>query len=293
MMHIMPPEQAFLERLSISDRSWLAQLWQHAQQPPPAHWVRWCMSGSEQEVGLGFLSPGRALWLRAHLRHLAIGHMGQILWSAGEANCNQRSTWLGEVLQTARRQQLVSGWRDELYAWWHEPSVPPTPEHSPEFVSERAGFRYLGLLSHAVHINGFMLNGDLWCAQRAVHKSIDPGLLDNLAAGGLTAGESPLQAAIRELHEEAGLQIDALRLMFKGSVRTCRIEPEGWHNERLLVFNLALGSDESPCNLDGEVQDFECLTPDQVVTRIRNKLFTLDSAVALACGLGLTPPSIR
>lgn len=292
MVQAMPPEQAFLERLSISDRLWLAQLWQHAQQAPPAHWLRWCMSGSEQEVSLGFLSPGRSLWLQAHLRPSPHGHTGQILWPAGGASCNQRSIWLDEALQTARRQQLVDGWRDELYAWWRDPGVPPSPEHPPDFVAERAGFRHLGLLSHAVHINGFMHNGDLWIAQRAIHKSIDPGLLDNLAAGGLAAGESPLQAATRELHEEAGLQIEASRLIFKGSVRTCRVEPEGWHNERLLVFNLVLGFDESPCNLDGEVQDFECLTPEQAVTRMRNKLFTLDSAVALACGLGLTPPSI-
>lgn len=289
----MTPEQNFLARLSLQDRVWLEQLWQHAQRPPPAHWVRWCMSGGDKSVNLGFLSPARAHWLQAHLRPLPKFLSGHMLWPSAHADCTERSQWLGEILHRARQQELVSGWRDEMYAWWPHPAIPPSTEHLPAFMAERAGFRHLGLLSHAVHIQGFLPQGDLWCARRSMDKATDPGLLDNLAAGGLKAGENPLQSAVRELHEEAGLSIDTTRLAYRGSVRTCRAEPEGWHDERLLVFHLTLSQDEIPCNLDGEVQNFECLTPGQWVARLRQQLFTADAAAATVCGLGLTPPSIR
>lgn len=288
----MNPEQAFIDRLTPHDKAWLAQLWQQAQRQPPAHWVRWCMTGSHAPVSLGYLSPARAHWLQAHLRPMPRAFSGRLLWPSAQATCSERSQWLAEVLQRARQQDLVSGWRDELYAWWPQPAIPPTMERPPAFVAERAGFRHLGLLSHAVHIHGFLPHGDLWCGRRSMDKATDPGLLDNLAAGGLAAGENPLQAAVRELHEEAGLSIEAARLVYKGSVRTCRVEPEGWHDERLLVFNLTLYPDEIPHNLDGEVEGFECLTPVQWLVRLRHGHFTADAAAALVCALGLTPTSI-
>ncbi len=278
-----------MDRLSLHDRVWLEQLWLKAQQAPPSQWVRWSMMGRGQSVHLGFLPPQRAQWLKAHLKPMPLWHDNQWLWPAGEINGKQRSQWLGEMLHIAKQQQRIRGWRDELYAWWRHPGMPPTHGQQPDFVAERAGFRHLGLLSHAVHIHGFLLHGDLWCGQRAMTKATDPGLLDNLAAGGLPAGESPVQAAIRELHEEAGLKIDASRLIYKGSVRTCREEAEGWHDERLLVFNLTLRSEELPRNLDGEVSGFECLTPKQWLDRLRQGMFTRDAAAALACGLRLTP----
>lgn len=214
----MTPEQNFLARLSLQDRVWLEQLWQHAQRPPPAHWVRWCMSGGDTSVNLGFLSPARAHWLQAHLRPLPKFLSGHMLWPSAHADCTERSQWLGEILHLAHQQELVSGWRDEMYAWWPHPAIPPSTEHLPAFMAERAGFRHLGLLSHAVHIQGFLPHGDLWCARRSMDKATDPGLLDNLAAGGLKAGENPLQSAVRELHEEAGLSIDTTRLAYRGSV---------------------------------------------------------------------------
>lgn len=35
----------------------------------------------------------------------------------------------------------------------------------------------------------------------------DPAYTDNVVAGGMTAGESPLEAAVREMREEAGLEL--------------------------------------------------------------------------------------
>lgn len=289
----MSAERKFLERLSVADRYWLENLWQQAQQVPPSQWVQWLLCGDGRSIHLGWMAPSRADWLRAYLRPLPSYFSGQLLWPAAKAMQAERSQWLKEVLSIAYEQNLISGWRHELYAWWSQPTIPPEPEHPPALLAERAGFRHLGLLSHAVHVHGFLPDGDLWCGRRSLGKATDPGLLDNLAAGGMSAGETPIQAVVRELQEEAGLKVAFSRLTYRGSVRTCRVEQQGWHDERLLVYSFTLKEDEYPKNLDGEVQDFECLTPTEWVARLRLGLFTADAAAALVCGLGLTPPSIR
>ena len=142
------------------------------------------------------------------------------------------------------------------------------------------------MMSHAVHIHGFLPNGDLWCGRRSDHKPTDPGLLDNLAAGGLTAGEAPSATALRELAEEASLHLpNANRLRCSGVIRTQRPEPQGWHDEQLLVYTLHLSEQETPTNADGEVQEFLCLSPGEVVSRMQSGQFTVDACASLAQGL--------
>jgi ADP-ribose pyrophosphatase YjhB (NUDIX family) len=128
--------------------------------------------------------------------------------------------------------------------------------------------------------------GDLWCGRRSDHKPTDPGLLDNLAAGGLTAGEMPLDTAVRELAEESGLHLsDPNRLQGAGVIRTQRLEPQGWHDEQLLVYTLHLSEQETPINADGEVQEFLRLSPDEVVSRMQSGQFTVDACASLAQSL--------
>jgi ADP-ribose pyrophosphatase YjhB (NUDIX family) len=113
-----------------------------------------------------------------------------------------------------------------------------------------------------------------------------PGLLDNLAAGGLTAGESPLTTALRELAEEASLHLpNPGRLRGSGVIRTQRHVPQGWHDEQLLVFTLHLSERETPINADGEVQEFKRLSPGEVVSCMQSGLFTVDACASLAQSL--------
>lgn len=279
--------QAFWDRLSQQDQAWLTALGRQPAHTPPGHWVRW---GTPQ-MPLGWLSPERASWLATHLPHCQWIGTQELQWAADALPRETRSAQLHAALCEAHSAGLLSGWRDESYAWWPSPATPPQPR-TPCFVqAERAGFRHLGLMSHAVHILGFLPDGDQWCGRRALHKATDPGRMDNLAAGGLPVGETALQAAVRELHEEAGLSLPIHRLRYAGAVRTQRLEAEGWHDERLLVFTLALHETEAPCNLDGEVQGFVCLSPSQCLQKLREQDFTPDAAMALACALGLTPDS--
>ena len=232
---------------------------------------------------LGFLSPqhaqGLATWLPV------VVEPGGWRWQAQSLSPVERSAQLREAALALRGAGHITGWRDEHYASWGTVDVPGQAGVDELFRLERAAFRYFGFRSHAVHINGFTPEGGVWSAQRAWTKATDPGMGDNLAAGGLAAGESVISCAWRELREEAGLMPDQLdSLTFVGSIVTERLEPEGWHSESLQVFNARLKPGVTPINLDGEVQAFSCLAPAEVLDALRRQAWTVDAACAMALG---------
>ena len=63
---------------------------------------------------------------------------------------------------------------------------------------------------------------------------------------------------------------------------TERVEPEGWHSERLFVSSIQVDANESPANHDGEVSGFMLFEPAEVVSRIAAGEFTEDAACAIA-----------
>ncbi len=251
---------------------------------PPADWWRWVLDGQ----ALGWLAP-------AHQRLLAAWGLGVALaeartWSvcSGTHDAEARSRWLAELASRLREAGWVRGWRGERYRC-HLPGRDDGegPPGGPVFFElERAAYRFFGLTSQAVHVNGVDASGALWCGRRALHKATDPGRLDNLAAGGLPAGEDLMDCARRELWEEAGVPpalSGPLRLV--GCLRTTRPEPEGWHDEWLHVFELPLPAGFNPCNQDGEVSAFECLPPAVLQRRLDRQDFSPDAGVVTALWL--------
>lgn len=277
----LSPEQAFWSRLSGPQQAWLTgQL--KAQQAMPSGGCVWSCDG----VDMGWVSAERAQDMVALLPGCTI-QQGRLHWQMRADQPMQRSQALQAFLEQQAAQGRLTGWRGEFFAWWPDtPAWPPALDVPPFLCVERAGFRHLGLMSHAVHIHGFLPQGDLWCGRRSKDKATDPGLLDNLAAGGLTAGEAPLTTAVRELAEEASLHLsDPSRLRGAGVIRTQRLEPQGWHDEQLLVYNLHMTEQETPINADGEVQEFLCLSPSEVVSRMQSGQFTVDACASLAQSL--------
>jgi 8-oxo-dGTP pyrophosphatase MutT (NUDIX family) len=271
----------FWQGLDASQRSFLMALRVSAVQPRPRHWIEWrCGAAS-----LGWLAPGRAQWLAQRLPASNLSTQG-LTWQAEGWTEPQRSASLQAVLLQARSDGLVPGWRDEHFSFWDSDCTQPDPQRPAFFEAERAGFRFLGLLSHAVHVNGFMPDGRLWCGRRALHKATDPGKLDNITAGGLPSGETVMNCLQRELAEEAGLfRLSDHACQAVGQVRTSRQEPEGWHDEFLHVFNLSLAEDFAPINQDAEVSEFVCLDPSQVLAQIEAGALTHDAVHALLQGL--------
>lgn len=197
--------------------------------------------------------------------------------------CGDSDAWqsaFASLVEALRQAGVIPGWRDERF------SV-RTPEGAVWFALERACFRPLGLISHAVHAHAWCANGDTWLGRRAAHKATDPLMLDNLAAGGLSHGETPADCMVRELWEEAGVPptlaqgIQALEQPLLSE----RAESDGIHREWLHCYTLNLPDAFTPVNQDGEVDGFIRLDPTALQACIHSGAMTVDAARCAALAL--------
>lgn len=187
----------------------------------------------------------------------------------------RRSRALQAIALHLRRAGLIADWRNEQCA--------VLDEHGVEIARcERGVFRTLGMQNRAVHVTGWRADGRLWIARRSALKRADPGMLDNLAAGGVVAGETPRRSAIRELWEEAGVpRALALRVDFpEMQIRSMRETQFGVHDELVMVAELVLPDDFEPMGRDGEVEEFLCWTRTEVEAALARGEFTVEAALA-------------
>lgn len=149
------------------------------------------------------------------------------------------------VVEALAVEGFIPGWRNERY------------RIEDLFEIERAAARPFGLTTHAVHVNGISHDGKMWLARRSATKPIDPGLLDNLVGGGLTAGLSVEQVLVKEAWEEAGIPAEtARRARLGGTAHILRAVPQGVQSEAVHVYDLELPDGFQPRNQDGEVSEF-------------------------------------
>lgn len=188
---------------------------------------------------------------------------------------------LSNSLQTLANQMriggFIPGWRNEDFAWVDQ-------NGHKYFRLERAAFRTFGFRSMATHINGYTKENTIWLGRRSENKPTDPGKLDNIAAGGITADETPWVSARRELWEEAGVppQI-ADEIEPVGRIHMRRPIPgRGFHDEQLYVYDLELPHQFIPTNHDGEVSGFIQVSYAEAAARILADEFTSDAAFVTA-----------
>jgi 8-oxo-dGTP pyrophosphatase MutT (NUDIX family) len=271
----------FARALSTPQRQTLGDLLSAARQAPPADYLAF-FCGDEQ---LGYLPKTHANGLASALQDCRL-ESGRVVWDASSLMAPQRSARLQAALVDLRDQGHVPAWRNEEFSFSISASVLHATEAAEFLRIERAGFRFLGLMSHGVNINAFTPDGKMWCGLRSAAKATDPGLWDNFTAGGLAASESMAECAARELWEEAGFKLEQASLLENaGHVRISRPTASGWHDEVLHVYNLLLPTDFYPANQDGEVQSFACLSAPEVMARMDAHQFTHDAALAIAQGL--------
>jgi len=256
----------------------LNQLLSRACQPLPLGWLRFRLGAMD----LGWIAPERAAALLAVWPELQ-ATPAAVTWPVAGIEVAARSARIQAVAERLADAGLISGWRDEAYAC-EVPGADPSHLQGAElFRLERAAFRFFGLMSRGVHINARWPDGRMLCGRRSLGKATDPGALDNLAAGGLRAGEDLLDCARRELWEEAGVPPELSRhLRPGGALRSRRVEPEGLHDEILHVFELRLPAEFSPRNQDGEVSEFLALDAGELHQRLAAGEFSPDAASAIA-----------
>ena len=89
-----------------------------------------------------------------------------------------------------------------------------------------------GLWHRTVHIWIRNSLGDLLLQQRSLKKETFSGLLDISAAGHITAGDSSIIAAVREVREELGISINSNDLKLLFTIRHEYISPDNTFKDR-------------------------------------------------------------
>ncbi len=142
---------------------------------------------------------------------------------------------------------------------------------------DRGALPVFGIAAEGVHVNGLV--GDpqrpdrlrLWVARRAADKSLDPGKLDHIVAGGIPAGLGPEETLVKEAMEEAAIPAELAAQARRVAVLSYAMErPEGLRRDRLHCFDLFLPEAFTPHPTDGEVAGFELWPIGQVLQAVRD-----------------------
>ena len=199
--------------------------------------------------------------------------------SAQFNKADQRSAVLGAVIGALAAEGRIPGWRDETYANRNAFDAPPLA------YIERAASRFFGTMTYAVHLNGVVEYGDrapqLWIARRSETKATDPGMLDNVVAGGIGWGFGIAATIVKECWEEAGIPEDiAARAVAGRTAHVLQSIPEGTQAEQIFIYDLALPADFAPRNQDGEVGEHRLARIDDVARWIEEGAMTVDASLA-------------
>jgi 8-oxo-dGTP pyrophosphatase MutT (NUDIX family) len=198
-------------------------------------------------------------------------------------NLTARSAALGAVIGALAAEGRIPGWRDETYAIRNAFDAPPLA------YIERAASRFFGTLTWAVHLNGVVEYAgsasprapQLWIARRSETKATDPGMLDNVVAGGIGWGFGVEATIVKECWEEAGIPADiAQRAQAGRTVHVLQSLPEGTQAEQIFIYDLALPEDFVPHNQDGEVGEHRLARIDEAARWIEAGAMTVDASLA-------------
>ncbi|MBN3760226.1 DUF4743 domain-containing protein [Burkholderia sp. Ac-20365] len=194
-----------------------------------------------------------------------------------------RSAALGSVIGALAAEGCIPGWRNETYAIRNAFDAPPLA------YIERAASRFFGTMTYAVHLNGVVEYADsasprapqLWIARRSDTKATDPGMLDNVVAGGIGWGFSLAETLVKECWEEAGIPEEiAARAVAGRTAHVLQSLPEGTQAEQIFIYDLALPADFAPRNQDGEVGEHRLARIEDVAQAIEEGAMTVDASLA-------------
>ena len=208
------------------------------------------------------LGGKRIGWLRPELA-ARLGEWQQVFSASPDRVKLLKADLLAPIVEQLAKEGFIPGWRNERYR---------IADH---FEIERAAARPFGLTTQAVHLNG-IAGERMWLARRSPSKQIDPGMLDNLVAGGIGVGFSAQTTLVKEAWEEAGIPAElARKAVASGSVSVLREVAEGVQSETVSIYDLELPQDFRPQNQDGEVSEFRCLA----FSEVEREVLTFEAAL--------------
>ncbi|XP_038577559.1 thiamin pyrophosphokinase 2 isoform X4 [Micropterus salmoides] len=233
-----------------------------------AHCLRFEVDGAQ----VGWIPPHVAPLLTRYPDVFSPPRGGAVALCPGLDTYGRRSEAVDAVLQTLRQEDFLTclrGWRDELFELT---------------MALPAGL--FGVKRYGVHLNGYTVGEggevSMWLARRSNTKQTYPGLLDNVAAGGLAAGVGIKHTLIKECQEEACIPAAiAERAHPVTTVSYTYEDEEGVFAESQFVFDLELPLDFKPKVGDGEVHDFYLLPIEEVKDLIATEDFKPNCAMVV------------
>lgn len=237
---------------------------------PAAH-LRLLMDG----LHVGWLARRHVPVLRTHDGILGDEHDGGVTLLPGVSGFEARNAALATLARSLADAGEVRGWRNELFA------ITPSLEAPALAVIERAAARYLGLLTFASHMNGIIAGERrLWISRRSAAKAVDPGMWDNLVAGGMPHGSDPLETLVRECEEESGIPPGLARSAeLHGVTEVLREIPRGVQWERIYLYDLIVPAGFVPVNRDGEVAEHRQIEPAELLAIMAAGAMTVDATL--------------
>lgn len=269
-----------MHTINTSTLAALEEMLQNTARSAPSDFMPIHFSGGTNPGQIiGYLSPDFIPFLQESLNKHPIAHlqMGHEYLTIGAAKPRALSISLAKLADRMKQGGFIQGWRHEEFAWVDQ-------DGHAYFQLERSAFRTFGFRSMATHVNGYTKSGHLWLGRRSENKSTDPGQLDNLAAGGIAADETPWVCTRRELWEEAGVPAQISdQIAPVGRIHMRRPIPNrGFHDEQLYIYDLELLDSFVPTNHDGEVSGFIEIPISEAAARILADEFTSDAAFVTA-----------
>jgi 8-oxo-dGTP pyrophosphatase MutT (NUDIX family) len=196
-----------------------------------------------------------------------------------DGSVDARSAALSTVIGALAAEGRIPGWRDETYA------IRNAFDDAPLAYIERAASRFFGTMTYAVHLNGIVKCASdeprIWIGRRSDTKATDPGMLDNVVAGGIGWGFSIDETIEKECWEEAGIAKAIAACAVAGrSLHVLQSIPEGTQAEQIFVYDLPLPEDFTPRNQDGEVSEHRLARIDEIARWIDDGAMTVDASLA-------------
>jgi isopentenyldiphosphate isomerase len=140
-------------------------------------------------------------------------------------------------------------------------------------TAPRSDAHRLGLWHRTVHVWIFAPGSGLLFQKRSLQKESNPGRWDVSAAGHIEAGQSSIDAAVRETREELGLTLENAELKPLFSIKHTYRKPDGTFvdNEFSDIYLSVRPCDRSILRLQvDEVEDVRFIQPHELLVQVND-----------------------
>jgi 8-oxo-dGTP pyrophosphatase MutT (NUDIX family) len=205
------------------------------------------------------------------------------------------STPLSESCTAAFQRVVDTAIENDIFVKIHGQHSEPFPILGARYrvQIERFAADLYGITARGAHLTVYTMTEDgmrIWVPRRSPDMFTYPNKLDSTVAGGVAAGETPMENLLREAQEEASLPSDMVRKGVKGAgvLTYMSYEPEGVDGREAAIvpdvvfcYDLEVDADVKPVPEDGEVKEFYLMSVEEVQGALGRGEFKTNSAVVM------------